>query len=426
MRIYAEHGAPERAARLRNVALTSDDRQAWLLAYDLLKYFDEVNWADNTRRTVYLNLLNLMVASADVKQTEDIFTEAMKWATENEDRELQAKLLLIGSRLDLRRQDLYRSRDRANDAVTMYQAMADQTQDEQTQTRYQLKQAEVLIHLAMIELNDGKPDAAITKAEEALACSDTPPIQAHSHFVRGMVAKRAKSMAKAVKQFKKANEIAGKIGQGPLALEAGLHLGESLLISGQHNKSSEVLNRVVQIAQSLRQPARERSATALLSQAKAAQKQFKDAIKAAERTLQLTRSMKFTRLEAVDLYNLGLFNFLGGNASEAVKIFRESEDKVDAENVGLRKELLFNMGHALVKTGDKSAAEDTLKQSLQPSTQAQDWRKVVAANRQLAGLAADRGERSAARDLLQTALNVANNRGLKDESKGIRKQLETL
>ena len=66
---------------------------------------------------------------------------------------MQGWLLFSGSRMDFRRQDLYRARDRANDALTIFKAAEDK-----------LKVAELQNHLAMIELADGKPEAALEAA----------------------------------------------------------------------------------------------------------------------------------------------------------------------------------------------------------------------------------------------------------------------
>ena len=171
-----------------------------------------------------------------------------------------------------------------------------------------------------------------------------------------------------------ANELAGQANQGPLALEAGLNLGEVMLIAGQHSKAADVLARVTQIAQALRNPSRERAATSLLAQARASLKQYEGAIAAGQRTLQLTQSLKFTRLEAIDLYNLGLFHLMKGSPTEAVSLFRQSRPKADATNVGFLKELLFNMGGALTQIGENSAAVEAFRAALPAATQAKDWK----------------------------------------------------
>jgi tetratricopeptide (TPR) repeat protein len=415
MKIFAENKAPGRANRLRSLALSGDQPQVWAMSHDLMRYFDEVSWPVAMRQTVYMNLLDRMVNGGDVNQTEALHNEASKWAAENERREMSAWLLLAGSRLDLRRQDLYRARDRANDAQKLYKAL-DQP----------LKQAEVLVHLGMIELSDGNPNAARDRAGEAVELANVPPIQSNAHFIRGLVAKRERKFPEAIEEFKRANELAGQAGQAPLALEAGLNLGETMLIAGQHSKAADVLARVVQIAKSLTNPARERAATALLAQARASLKQFEGAIQAAQRTLELTRSLKFTRLEPVDLYNLGLFNLMQGNTTEAVSLFRQSRDKADVSNAGFMKELLFNMGQALVQIGERSAGEQTLREALPAAQQAKDWRKVAAANQVLASLAAERGDRDAARKRLQAALQAADKGGLKEERKSIRRAIDSL
>jgi tetratricopeptide (TPR) repeat protein len=356
-----------------------------------------------------------MVNGGDVTQTETLHNEASAWATENERRDMSAWLLLAGSRLDLRRQDLYRARDRANDALKMYEAL-----------KQPMKQAEVLVHLGMVELNDGNPNAARDRAGEAVELANVPQIQANAHFIRGLVAKQGRKFPEAVEEFKRANELAGQSGQAPLALEAGLNLGETMLISGQHSKAADVLTRVVQIAQALRNPPRERAATSLLAQARASLKQFEGAIQAAKRTLELTQTLKFTRLEPVDIYNLGLFNLMQGNATEAVSLFRQSREKADVSNAGFMKELLFNMGQALVQIGERTAGEQTLREALPAAQQAKDWRKLTAGNQLLAQLASQRGDSGAARKLLQSALQAAEKGNLKEERKAIRRAIDSL
>lgn len=415
MRMFAENQAPNRAARLRSAALSADQPQVWAMTHDLLRYFDEITWPDPMRRTVYMNLLDRMVNSGDVNQTESLYNDAMAWASEKEDRNMSAWLLLAGSRLDLRRQDIYRARDRANDALKMYRGLDDK-----------LKQAEILVHLGMIELNDGNPNAARDKATEAVQLANIPPIQSNAAFIRGLVAKKERRMQEAIEQFRKANELAGQANQGPLALEAGLNLGECMLIAGQHSKAADVLARVTQIAQALKNPSRERAATSLLAQARASLKQFEAAIAAGQRTLQLTQALKYTRLEAIDLYNLGLFNMMKGNPTEAVSLFRQSRSKADATNAGFLKELLFNMGGALTQIGEHSAAIEAFRGALPAATQAKDWRKVVGANRQLAAFAAAGGDKNAAKRLLQAAMQAASTGNLKEERKAIRKQLDEL
>jgi len=339
----------------------------------------------------------------------------MAWASKREDRPMTAWLLLTGSRLDLRRKDIYRARDRANDALKMYRGLDDN-----------LKQAEILVHLGMIELNDGNPNAARDKAAEAVQLANIPPIQSNAAFIRGLVAKKERRMQEAIEQFRKANELAGQANQGPLALEAGLNLGEVMLVSGQHSKAADVLARVTQIAQALRNPSRERAATSLLAQARASLKQYEGAIAAGQRTLQLTQALKFTRLEAIDLYNLGLFHLMKGSPTEAVSLFRQSRPKADATNVGFLKELLFNMGGALTQIGEDSAAVESFRAALPAATQAKDWKKVVGANRQLAVFAAADGDKDAAKRLLQAALQAANTGKLKEARKDIRKQIDEL
>ncbi len=416
LRMYAEHGEANRAGILRSVALGADQLQIWAMVQDLVRYFDEIAWPDPLRRTVYMQLVERMVQGGDVNQTEAIWNQAMEWATAKEDRTLQAWLLFAGSRLDHRRQDLYRARDRAVDAARMFHSLGDK-----------LKEAEVRNHLALIELADGNPNAALDRAREAEELAPIPPIQAHAEFVRGSIARRdRKRIQEAIEHFRKANELAGRSGMGPLALEAGLAMGEAMLVSGSGPAAADVLGRVVEIARALRSPSRERTATALLAQAHASLQNWEAALQQAQRTLELTRELKYDKLEAIDLYNVGFFNLMLRRPTEAVALFRQAHEKMDATQAGFRKELLFNFGQALLEIGEKAQAEEMLAASLAPAEEARDLRKVVAASRQLAELARERGDAARAREFAEKALRAAEQGNLKEERKALKRLLDQI
>ena len=413
LRVYADAGEAQRAAIVRSMALGADQAQVWAMVHDLMRYFDENDWPVPMRRTVYMHLVDRMVRTGDVGQTENLYNEAMKWASDNEDRPMQAWLLFAGSRLDLRRQDLYRARDRAVDALKMYGALEDA-----------LKTAELHAHLAQIELQDGNPNAALDRANQAQAAADVPPIQAQAEFVKGHVARRERKLPAAIEHFKKANEIAGRNGLGPLALDAGLNFGETLLASGQQSTAADVLNRVVGIARQLQNPVRERAATALLAQAHASLRNWEAALESGKRTLDLTRALKFERLESVDLYNIGFFNLMLQRPTEAISLFKQSRGKANAQDASFMKELLFNLGQAQLQIGERQAAVEALQQSIGASTAAKDWAKVCGANRSLAAVAEAQGDVPRTRSFLEAALKAADTGNLKEERKEIRRKLD--
>jgi tetratricopeptide (TPR) repeat protein len=416
LRLYAENGAPQRAAMLRGMALAGDQNQMWPMAHDLTQYFDEVEWPDPMSRTIYMNMVERAINTGEASAAEQLWNQAMAWATERKDRRLEAWLLFAGSRLDYRRQDLYRARERATDAIKLYTNVDDK-----------LKLAELHNHLAMIELSDGNPNAALEQAGIAEESADVAVVKAHAEYVRGLVAKRDKATWKqSVDHFRKANELAGGVGQAQLALEAGLQLGEILLVSGQTKQSAEVLARVGQIAQSVRNPVKERAAAALLGQAHAALKNFEAALQFGERALQLTRELKYAQLEPIDLYNVGFFNLMLGRSKEAVSLFRQSRKGSDPANVGFQKELLYNLGAALLKDDEVQEAEEAFKAAIQPATQVKDFRKLAGAQQQLAEIAGNRGDNDAARALLYKAMEAAEAGNLRDERKAIKKQLASL
>ena len=191
LRIYAENGAPQRATMLRGMALAGDQHQVWPMLHDMLSYWDEVAWPTAMRRTVYMNLVERAVGAQNPQGAESLWNEAMAWATEQEDRRLEAWLLFAGSRMDYRRQDLYRARDRADDALKLFTGLEDR-----------LKQAEVLNHTAMIELADGNPETALERAQTAEETADVAIVKAHSEYIRGMVSRRDRTtLNKAVEHF---------------------------------------------------------------------------------------------------------------------------------------------------------------------------------------------------------------------------------
>ena len=416
LRMYGENGSPQRAAMLRGMAIAGDQPTLWAMTQDLLGYFDEVEWPDAMRRTVFMNLIERMIAANQVEPAERVWNEAMEWSTTKEDRRMQGWLLFSGSRLDFRRQDLYRARDRANDALKIYTSLDDK-----------LKIAELQNHLAMVELADGKPEEALKAADAAEASVDVAVVKANAEYVRGLVAKRDRGTIKeAIEHFRKANEIAGSVGQGPLALEAGLQLGECLLVSGQTKAATDVLARVGQIAQALQDPVKERAAAALLGQGHATLKNFEQAVQYGERALQLTRTLKFTQMEPIDLYNLGFFNLMLGRSKEAVQLFQESRKGAGSANPAFQKELLYNLATALMKENDVAAAEDAFKAAIGAAEATNDFRKLASAHQQLAVIADKRGDKDSARSAVDAALAAADEGKLEEARKAIEKQAQSM
>jgi tetratricopeptide (TPR) repeat protein len=367
------------------------------------------------RRTIFMNLLERMVTGGQVEPAEKLFHEAIQWASEQDDRAMQAWVLFAGSRLDYRRQDLYRARDRAKDALTLFGGMDDK-----------LKVAELHGHLAMIELSDGNPTAALEQAEAAEKAAPVPPIQGQAEFVRGLVARRDRKTEPAIEHFRKANELAGQAGLGPLALEAGINLGETLLFAGQAPRAADVLGRCVAIAQGLRNPSRERAAVSMLAQAQSAQKNHEAALRSARRTLEITEALGLKQFLPVDTYNVGLFSLLAGKVNEAVALFRKAKEGLGPNDPVLARELNFNLGGALKSIGELTEAARAFEACLGPAGQTKDLRKLVVARAELGDIAQQQGDVEAARGHLRAALEEAERAELKEERKQIKRKLEAL
>jgi len=431
-RVYAENGAGQRASLMRALALTNDAADVWGLAYDFSKFYDEVHWSDALKRTVYMNLLDRLVGSGTIQAAEQVHAEVSTWASAQQDKDLEAWLLFNGSRLDARRQDHYRARDRARDAIALYESL----QNPQ-------RVAEIWNHLAAVELQDGNPAAALDAVNQAITHAKQegpegqvvlpPGIISTAEVIRGRVAQQQGKHAEAVEHFKRANEIAGQTGLAQLALDAGLGYGESLLVSGQVPQAAEALEKVVQIARSLRNAPRERGACELLSQAYGAQRRFADALPLAQRVLEISTALKYDHLLAVDLYNVGFFQFVTGKPAEALSFFKQSEARLGAVQQQnqqaahpLHKELFYFKGLAHLQTNQIDEARKSLREAVRLLNAARDFRKLVSALDNLAAVEARAGNNEGAKKLLSDAIGVAKTADLKDERRALRKRLDQL
>ncbi|MEC7242790.1 MAG: hypothetical protein VXW32_16270 [Myxococcota bacterium] len=436
-RIWSTLGDNERAKLLTQMAIGSDPPDAWAMTHDLMKFYPEADWSDRMRRSVYMNLLDRMVLAAPVQQADSLYNEAIEFAQSQEDRAMQAWTLFAGSRLDLRRQDHFRARDRAADALTLYLGEENAA-----------KAAEVYNHQAMIEFTDGKPEAALELVDKAIAQGQIetpdgkkvmPQVAASSEFLRGLVARRSKDFEKAATHFRTANEIAGNTGQPAVALDAGLNYGESLLLGGKHQEAADILTKVVQIAQALRNPQRLRTASSLLTQTMGALKKHKEALEHAKRTLGLTQQLKLQQYLGVDLYNVGFFTMVDGDLPQALAIYREALKATNLQrDAGFAKELLFNSAMTAARLG--SAEKDNAKKKallteskelfskcLPAAKHANDLPKVAASADQLANLLMGLDKNPAgAKQMLEDALDAAKTANLADMVTMLEKKLADL
>lgn len=425
-KVYAEHAAPGRAALMRAQALSNDHADVWGLAYDFITYFDELPYPEPLKRTVYMNFLERLATGGNIAAAEKVHGDITEWATQQDDKELTAWLLYTGSRIDARRQDLFRARDRARDALKIYEGLENRA-----------KIAEVHNHLAGIEMQDGNPQAALDAVEKAIefGTQETedgknavlPGVLATAEQIRGLVARRANKLDEAAKHFQLANQVAGQTGLAAIALDSGLSYGEALLAGRKVEPARNALRRVLQIAQQLRNPVRERQASELLAQAEGALGNFADALPLAARTVQLSQSLKYDHLLPIDLYNLGFFHLMTDKPSEAVSFFQQSEQRISALGKHpVVKELHYFKGIAHLRTGDLDQAKQSLRTGLRPIQEAKDWRKMCSALDNLAGIEERQGNNEVAKKLLADAMGFAKQAGLKEERKALKKRLERL
>lgn len=425
-KIYAEAKAYRRAAVMRSILLSNDAPDMWGLAFDTMAHFDEVAWPDQLRRTVYMNLLDRLIVNGAVETVERVHTEATEWAAKTEDREMTAWLLLAGSRLDARRQDFYRARDRAQDALRLYTAMENKN-----------RAAEVQNHLASVELQDGNPNAALAAVDEALALAIVegengekvvpPNVFATAEQIRGLVARRSGQIDDAIGHFQKANEAAGTTGLAQLALDSGLSYSEALLATGRTKEGRDALSRVVDIAAQLQNPVRERNARELLAQAEGSLQNFDAAVQHATRVLDLTRNLKFERALPVDLYNVGFFLYASGKPSEAITYFRQAQQGVGALGEHpVVKELWYWQAMAYMRTNQPAEARDSFRKALRPLQKANDTGKMISAMDRLASIEHQQGNTKVAQKLLADAVRFALKGQMKKEARDLKKKLRAI
>lgn len=415
LRVYAEHGAAPRANVLRSVALSTERPEIWAMAHDHMKHFEAVAWPEAMRRTVYLNLMESMVNQGDVDAAERLVQEVLGFARDRQDRALEARALFAGSRLDARRGDLYRARDRAKDALKAYAALEDK-----------LMQAEVHNHLGGIEFNDGNVNAALDHVRLALETADVPQVRARAEHLRGLVARRGNKWVEAAEHFRKANEIAGNSGIAFLALESGYLYGEALLRAQQLTKAADVLARVAQIAQSLQNKAMERSAAALLGQTQGMLKNYEAALQMANRTLQLTQELKYERIIPMDIFNVAYFQLMLNRPTEAASLLAKARERAPADDANFLRELYFHSGVASMRIGEKAQAVGHFQVAVKHAQATREFRKLVSANEHLATLAIEGGDKAAGAKHLQAAIAAAEAGDLRDERKGLRRKLDEL
>ena len=414
MRMYAENGAPGRAVVLRSMALGADRPDVWAMIQDHLKYHAGIAWPEAMRRTVYLNLVERMVQNGDPDQTERLLQEALAWAAERNDGVFTSWLTFAGSRLDFRRSDMYRARDRAKDALRGYTANNDLG-----------KMAEVENHLALIEHQDGNANAALAHLTAALEAQNTPPVQANAEFIRGLIERQAKKPADAAEHFRRANEIGGNVGMAQLALEAGFFYGEALVQSQQVQKSADVLLRVAQIAQSLQNQARERATVALLAQVRGMLHQYEGALQMAQRSLQLTQEMKLERFVPMDVFNVAFFQLQLGRNTEAHALLGKARAMVsETDDANFRRELNLQFGVASARIGEQNQAVDGFTRAVQLAQATKAWPRLVEAAEALSDIYVARGQKADAAKVLQQAVAAAEAGNLREERKGLRRKLE--
>ena len=267
---------------------------------------------------------------------------------------------------------------------------------------------------------------AIKSVEEAEGASELAVVKANAEYVRGLVAKRDRGThPQAIEHFKKANELAGSVGQGPSPSRQECSWARPCWSLVRLRMLSRCSARWARSRRHCRTQSRSVQRS-LLGQAHASLKNFEAAVQFGERALQLTRNLKMTQIEPVDLYNLGFFNLMLGRSKEAVKLFQESRKGADASSPAFQKELLYNLATALMRENDVAAAETTFKAVVGAAEATNDFQSSPArTNGWDSSLESVVTLRLPAMSL-NAALAAANQGELKEAQEAIEKQLQSL
>ena len=300
--------------------------------------------------------------------------------------------------------------------------------------------------MARIELIDGQLNAAQQRVEEAEeAVGELAAVRSHTFFLRGLLLQRQNQLADAEKAFAQSNQLAGhpQVQRAPMALDAGLKLGEVLAQQKKLPEAADVLSKVTQMAQGLRNGAAEHMASRLLTQIRDALKQFEGALSSANRCIQLSQGMRRADLLVVDVNTCGVLNLKLGKNTEGVALFQNAlkimrDSKMN--NVDLQREVLFNLGEGQRKIGENKAAKSNLESAIQIAGRQintlQKSNKQVPAQfvqrligmREAAGKASrDSGDKSAAKQHFEEGIKMAEaikdketRKRLKSEVQGLR------
>ena len=148
IRMYADIGESARAEMLINRALLAEEPQWWQAIYEIIKTHGSVDWETRLVRTTYLRLGEIAAGSFPPDAAEKLIQEGIAWVdeqskkieaeaapepTEDEDakapdmakvyKATRGLMLNFGSQLDERRQDKYRARSRAQQALEIFRAL---------------------------------------------------------------------------------------------------------------------------------------------------------------------------------------------------------------------------------------------------------------------------------------------------------------
>ena len=112
--------------------------------------------------------------------------------------------------------------------------------------------------------------------------------------------------------------------------------------------------------------------------------------------------------------------------SESVALLKQALQLTDKNNRGFLKEVMFHLGQAQLQVGERSAAEQTLAQALQPIQETKDGAKAMTIYQQLGRLAEDRKDNPRAEKMYSNALNVAKQLKNKEAQKVIKQMLKNV
>lgn len=415
-RLWKAAQEPRRAMSLIGLAASAERPEVLQMGAELVKAFPETVFAPSFYKGLHLTLFEKLVSTGPVEPLMVLLNDVEKWATDHKDEDVLPWVALYKARVFHRVGNLPEA-----------QANAEKAQKAFARAENAVKEADALNVLGLVALAKGELGVANDHATRAIAKTNFPPIRVQSTFIKGLVFKGRGELQEAVNNLKEALDMSGRMGQLPLHLDAGLNIGECLLMAGKPDEAVTLINQLLDVTRQTNQKARERAALSLLSKAEASLRDLQKATDYASQALKISRELKIRPFEAADLLDLGIFSFVRGNLDESAVYLREAEKIArELKDGRLMKEIMFHHGMVFTGLKDYARAQKAYADALDLARKSKDERREANILFNVGGLYLHQGEFARAKTYLDQATPLIEKFGSPDEQKALKRAHEQL